>query len=136
MTDQSHHLPPPAAATDERVLPIVAYATYLGGLITLVSPIIGVIIAHVGRDSAGPLARSHYDFLIRTFWMSIVGFVVTGIALGIGVLLSIILIGIPIVIVAGAAMTLVCVWFVIRSVAGLIYAIQNQPHPRPYTWLI
>ena len=28
------------------------------------------------------------------------------------------------------------VWFFVRSIVGLVYVIQGQPHPRPETWLV
>lgn len=140
MTDQPQ-LPPASGsaptAADERTLPIVAYALYLAGLATGgLTPIVGVIIAHASRDTASAAMRSHYEFLIRTFWIALAAFAVGGLALGIGVVLSFILIGIPIVVLAGCFLTLVGVWFLVRSVVGLIYVVQNQPHPRPQTWLV
>lgn len=136
MTDQTQ-LPPPAASADERTLPIVAYALYLAGMVTGgLTPIIGVIIAHASRDNVSWFVRSHYQFLIRTFWITVLGLLVGGAAMGVGAILSIILIGIPIMAVAGLFLGLVCIWFVVRAVVGLIYAAQNQPYPNPVTWLV
>lgn len=137
MTDHTHLPPPPAASTDERTLPIVTYALYLGGFLTGgLTPIVGVIIAHASKDKGSWFARSHYQFLIRTFWITVLGLLVGGAAMGVGVILSVILIGIPIMAVAGLFMGLVGIWFAVRSVVGLVYAVQNQPYPKPETWLI
>ncbi|HEY9216636.1 MAG TPA: hypothetical protein VIO94_01200 [Phenylobacterium sp.] len=137
MTEQTQLPPPPASSTtDERTLPIVAYACYLGGLITGISPIIGVILAHAGREAASPTMRTHYTFQIRTFWIAVLAMLAAGAAMGVGAVLSVILIGIPILAAAGLAMGLICVWFFVRSVVGLIYVAQNQPYPRPETWLV
>ena len=137
MTDQSQLPPASASTSDERTLPIIAYATYLAAPITVaLTAVVGVIIAHSGRDSASPMARTHYEFLIRTFWIGLFASIAGAVALGVGFVLSFILIGIPILVLAGVFLTLVCVWFVVRAVVGLIYAVQNQPYPRPYTWLI
>lgn len=140
MTDQTQ-LPPPApppsaAAADERTMPIVAYALYLAGMITAITPIVGVIIAHASKDAPSWFLRSHYQFLIRTFWITVLGMLAGAAAMGVGVVLSIILIGIPIMAVAGLFMGLVGIWFVVRSIVGLIYAVQNQPYPNPVTWLV
>ncbi len=137
MTDQSQLPPAQATASDERVLPIIAYATYIAAPLTVaITAVIGVIIAHAGRDSASPLVRSHYEFLIRTFWIGLVALIVGGAALGVGIVLSVILIGIPIVVLASVFLGLACVWFVVRAVVGLVYVVQNQPYPRPYTYLV
>ncbi|HEX2561645.1 hypothetical protein [Phenylobacterium sp.] len=138
MTDHTHLPPPqPAATADERTLPIVTYALYLGGFLTGgLTPIIGVIIAHAGKDNTSWFVRSHYQFLIRTFWITVLALLAGGAAMGVGVVLSIILIGIPIMVLAGLFMGLVAIWFAVRSVVGLIYAVQNQPYPKPETWLI
>lgn len=136
MTDHTQ-LPPPATTADERTLPIVAYALYLGGFLTGgLTPIIGVIIAHAGKDNASAFVHSHYQFLIRTFWITVLGLLVGGAALAIGVVLSIILIGIPIVAVASLFLAAVGIWFAVRSVVGLVYAVQNRTYPNPRTWLV
>jgi len=34
-------------------------------------PLVGIILAYVNRGEAEPLARSHYDFQISTFWRAV-----------------------------------------------------------------
>jgi uncharacterized membrane protein len=139
MTDQTQLPPPPppaATASDERTMPIVAYALYLAGTVTALTPMIGVIIAHANRDNASWFVRSHYQFLIRTFWITVLALLAGCVAMAVGAVLAIILIGIPIMAVAGLFMALAGIWFVVRSVVGLVYAVQNQPYPNPVTWLV
>ena len=47
-----------------------------------------------------------------------------------------VLIGIPIVQLGFAIVSLICVWAFARTVAGAIYLSQDQAYPRPRTWLI
>ena len=35
------------------------------------SALIGLIVAYARRDGAGPLLRSHHQFQIRIFWISV-----------------------------------------------------------------
>ena len=44
------------------------------GLLILFTPVVGVIMAYVKRDEAqGSIYASHIDYLIKTFWVSLVG---------------------------------------------------------------
>ena len=117
--------------------PLLVYAAYLlsvpsAGLFALV----GVIIAYIKKDEAGPAAYSHYVFQIRTFWLSLL-FIPLGILLIIvGVPLSFVLVGIPVLIVGGLMAGGVTIWFVVRCVVGLIKAIDGAPYRNPRTWLV
>ena len=57
---------------EDRAMPTVVYVLYLLGLFHGLTLIIGVIMAYVLRGSAGPANASHYTYLIRTFWVSLV----------------------------------------------------------------
>ncbi|PXA99237.1 hypothetical protein DMC47_04385 [Nostoc sp. 3335mG] len=64
-----------AAATptvSDAGLATVVYVLYLIGFFTGVTALIGVILAYVGRGDATALARSHYDYQIRTFWRGVI----------------------------------------------------------------
>ena len=72
--------------------PTIISLLYLGGYVTGISAIVGVVLGYVWRSE--PKAGwevSHYAYLIRTFWIGLIGSVV-------GVVLTVILIGIPILI--------------------------------------
>lgn len=128
---------PVPATTEDRTLPAVVYGLYLlgpasGGLTIL----IGLVLAHMNRDGAGPIMRSHYVFQVRTFWVGLAIFVILGALIAISGLLSVVLIGIPFLMLFLFLWGLVGVWFLVRSVVGLLYLAQSQPYPRPQTWLI
>jgi uncharacterized membrane protein len=127
--------PPPATTTDERVLPGIVYGLYFLQLFTGFTVLIGVIMAYVLRDRATEVTRSHYDFLIATFWKAIFPLLVSIVAFVVGLVLSIVLIGIPILMGAVFMFAAICVWYLIRCVVGAVYLAQNQAHPRPETWL-
>lgn len=85
-----------APAPDESAIQIVhvTYALYALGLLTggLVA-IAGLIVAYIKRDDvAGTYLRSHYDWLIRTFWWSFLWVSLTWVfvvlTIGIGLLVA------------------------------------------------
>lgn len=136
MTDAMPHPAPPAAPTEDRTMPAVVYGLYLLGLTNGITILIGLIIAYVNRDSAGPAMASHYTFQIRTFWLSIGWFVIGCLLVLFGIPLSLVLIGIPAVMLGAFIMGAVGIWFVIRCVLGVIYLARGEAYPRPMNWLI
>lgn len=126
----------PERADEDKVLPIVVYALYLLGFTNGLTFLVGLIVAYVNRDAAGPINASHYTFAIRTFWLSIWWFL-GGLALVlVGLVLAVLLIGFPMMIAGGVILSLISAWFVVRTILGLIYLLRGEAYPRPLTWLI
>ncbi|HEY2358930.1 MAG TPA: hypothetical protein VGH86_15870 [Phenylobacterium sp.] len=123
-------------ATEDRTVPAVTYALYLLAFATGFTAIIGVIVAYANQSTAGPQMRSHYTFLIRTFWIGLAWCLIAGVILGIGIPLSFILIGIPLLILAKFMFGLGAVWYGLRCVVGVIFLAQGEPYPRPQSLLI
>lgn len=125
---------------EDRTMPIICYALYLLAFATGITAVIGVIIAYVQRSTAGPVMQSHYTFLIRTFWLglllAIVGGVVGGVIFAIGAVLTVILIGFPIMALAGLIWAAAAVWFGIRCIVGLVHLSRGDAYPRPYAVLV
>jgi uncharacterized membrane protein len=122
---------------EDRVVPAVIYGLYLFGVFSaLITVFIGLIIAYAQRGSAGERMETHYTFLIRTFWLSI-GWFLIGVALLVfGLPLLVVLIGLPMMIAGGLILSVVGVWFVVRCGLGIYYLAQDEPYPRPMSWLI
>ena len=92
----------------------IAYVTYAVGLLILFTPVIGVILAFIKRDEAqGSIYASHIDWLIKTFWVSLIGLLL-------GRLTILILIGWLILLVTA-------IWFIYRVVVGLIKLNEDKP---------
>ena len=126
----------PGRAEEDKILPIVVYALYLLGFTNGLTFLVGLIVAYVYRQDAGPINASHYTFAIRSFWLSIWWFLI-GLALFlVGLALLVVLIGIPMMVVGGAIMGAVGVWFAVRTVMGLVYLLRGEAYPRPLSWLI
>lgn len=102
---------------DAPALPLAVYILYLVGFVTGVTAVVGVIIAHVNRDTAPAWVRSHYTFQIHTFWWGVLAFVV-------GSLLTWVLIGWLILLAW-------MVWTALRCVLGLSRLLERRPVDRP-----
>jgi uncharacterized membrane protein len=123
-------------AEEDKVLPAVVYGLYLLGFTNGLTFVVGLIVAYVNRDTAGPINESHYTFAIRTFWLSIAWFLIGALLLAFGIPLSLLLIGIPMMIAGGAIIGAVSLWFVVRCVIGIYYLVRGEAYPRPLAWLI
>jgi uncharacterized membrane protein len=100
---------------------LIIYLLYGAGYFIGFSAMIGVIMAHVKIDDADPVQRSRYQFLIRTFWIGLL-------YLTIGIPLSLVLIGLPI-------LAWWFVWSLIRIVKGIIAINEHKPIANPKSWL-
>ena len=127
MTDNLRERPdlqPPAPAGGfDLNHPTIISLLYLSSFILGVTGLVGIVLAYVWRgDRPEAWEESHFTYLIRTFWFGLLGSVV-------GVVLSIILIGIPILLATA-------VWVIIRSVLSLVKAQRQEPMPDPETMWI
>jgi len=119
--------PPVNAATLVYVLfAIAVVGTLLSHGLIVFAPlvclvgIVGVIVAYVKIGEArGTWVASHFTWLIRTFWWSLVWDVI-------GVLLFVTLIGIPFAI---AIFVGTSIWGIYRLVRGFLWFKDNQPVP-------
>ena len=101
-------------SSDVKNYVFIAYVTYAVGLLILFTPVVGVIMAYVKRDEAqGSIYASHIDYLIKTFWVSLVGTVL-------GTFTTLILIGWLILAATG-------IWLIYRVVVGLIKLNEDKP---------
>ena len=126
--------------TEDKTLPVICYVLYLLAFTNGLTAVIGLVLAYSQRTTAGPVMASHYTFLIRTFWIGLLLAVVCGIAgglvFGIGALLSVILIGFPIMGVAFLIWGVAAVWFALRCIVGLVWVSRGDAYPRPEAVLI
>jgi uncharacterized membrane protein len=120
------------AATEDRTLPAICYALYFVGLTHGLTTVVGLIIAYACRDQAGPKMYTHYTWLIRTFWITLVGFVLGALLLAVSIPLSFILIGIPGVVAGGLMMGAAWVFCAIRLILGAVHLARDEEYPRPY----
>lgn len=125
--------PPPRSAFMEQLGALLApgrenviliYVLYLLGLVPafgLVPILVGFVMAVLNRDKAEALERTHYEFLFR---QALIG-------LGL-VIISLILI---IILIGFVGFLLTAIWWVVRSVKGLLAINNREPIPDPRSWL-
>lgn len=126
--------------TEDKTMPAVCYALYLLGYATGgLTALIGAVIAHAQQGTAGPDMRTHYTYLIRTFWgfllLAIAAGVVAGVFWLVGLPLTFIGVGFAFWGLAGLICAVPAVWFGVRCIVGLVYLSRGEPHPRPYAVL-
>ncbi len=93
---------------------LITYILYLVGFVVGITGLIAIIMNYVKRNEMrGTWLESHVDWQIKTFWYSLIGYVL-------GLILSVILIGYLLILV-------VFVWHVYRLVKGLIALNDNKP---------
>lgn len=113
----------PVAGGFDMNRPTIIGLLYIASWLTGITGIIGVVLAYVWRGEAHqPWEATHYTYLIRTFWIGLLVSVI-------GAVLTIILIGIPILLAVAA-------WVIVRTVMSLINAQKRAPMPDPQTLLI
>lgn len=120
---------------EDKTMPAVCYALYLLAFATGITAVIGLVIAYTQRSSAAPGMKSHFTYLIRTFWGGLMMMIFGGVIFGVGALLSIILIGFPIMGLAWLILTFATIWYAVRCIVGLVYLSRGEAHPRPYALL-
>ena len=119
---------PSSASEPGRGAAFIVYVLYLLSIPSFaVLALIGVIVALSGRDGAGPLARAHLDDQVR-FWFTAFWWAI-GIAIAtlFGWVLTVVLVGFPILFLAWAAALIVGIWFTVKSLLGLLKLLDNRP---------
>ena len=102
--------------------PVIVGALYLASFLTGITGLVGVVLAHIWEGEArGTWMESHYTYLIRTFWFSVIFGIVA-------FLLMFVLVGFLL-------FPLIAIWFGVRSVLSLIKASKQEPMPDPKTLL-
>lgn len=104
-------------ATNVQTLHILMLAgVFTGG----VTALIALIFAYVNRQAAPDWLYSHYEAIIRTFWLGVLAAVVSLILMffAIGFL----------------TLLLTMLWWLVRSVQGLVLVSRGQRVENPETW--
>jgi uncharacterized membrane protein len=73
---------------EDKTMPAVCYALYLLAFATGITAVIGLVIAYTQRSSAAPGMKTHFTYLIRTFWGGLMMMIVGGVIFGVGALLT------------------------------------------------
>lgn len=108
------------ASTDAsmRTIVLVVHGLNALGMLTVFTPLVGVILAYVKRDDArGTIYESHLTYAIRTFWIG-VGLVVAGVVL-------------TFVLVGTILLAFSMVWYLIRVVRAFVAVFDGRAIANP-----
>jgi len=105
----------------DTTMPMVVYALYLASFVVGFTSVIGVVIAYVYRGKGPAWLDEHYRYQIRTFW---IGLLYASVA----TLLTVVLIGIPLLIA-------LAVWLIVRCVKGFRGLQEKRAPDNVGTWL-
>ena len=87
----------------------------------------GLIVAYACRGSATGLAAQHIEAQINLFWSVFWVSVVLWGLIAVSAVASVLLIGIPFLILFGLLLLLVSIWFTVKSVLGLLALLNDRP---------
>ena len=99
----------------------LVYLLYLASMLLGLPVLIGVVLAYFWRTESNPSGYSHFRFQIRTFWLSLLASILCS-----PFLLIPLLGAIPYLIIG--------LWFLIRTVRGLLAAGRDEPIRNPGRW--
>ena len=127
---------PATGTSDARLFALISYGLFIAALGTGFTAVVGVVLAYIKRgDTHGTIWESHFTGLIRLFWVGLVVFAVwlalviagvIGVATGVNDNTIPPLAGLfP---VAWLLSLVYLVWYVYRTVRGLIRAVDSQPY--------
>jgi uncharacterized membrane protein len=122
--------------TEDRAMPAVVYALCILGMFHGLTLIIGVIMAYVLRGGAGAVNGSHYTYVIRTFWIALVGGIIGGGIVLVSVPFAFILIGIPFLWLGGMICLGAWIWAMIRCIVGAVRLAEGAPIAQPYGYFV
>ena len=121
-------------ATEDRAMPVVVYVLYILGLFHGLTLIVGLIMAYVLRGGAGPVMASHYTYVIRTFWVSLIWGIIGGAIMLVSIPLMLVLIGFPLLWAGGVVCGLAWLWALVRCIVGLVRLADGRPIERPMSY--
>ena len=99
----------------------LVYILYLASLLLGITALVGVVLAYMNKGDAPEWLKTHYVYLIHTFWK--------------GLLYSVIAMILVAVLIGLILVPLVLVWWVVRCVKGLKLLGKKEPIPDPTGWL-
>ena len=89
--------------------------------------LVGLVVAYAARGSATGIPRQHLDAQIALFWSVFWWTIALWVLIAISIAASVVLIGIPFLLLFLALWFLLSVWFTIKSVLGLVALLDNRP---------
>ena len=111
-----------------KVPALIAWALFILSIPSAnVLVLVGLVVAYAGRSSASGLSLEHLNAQIRLFWSVFWWTIAAWVGIAVSALASVVLIGIPFLLLFLLIWFLLSVWFTVKSVLGLIQLLQDKP---------
>lgn len=111
-----------------KVAALIAWALFILSIPSAnVLVLVGLVVAYVGRNTAVGVARQHIEAQITLFWSVFWWTIAAWIGIAVSAVASLVLIGVPFLLLFLLIWFLLSVWFTVKSVLGLINLLQNKP---------
>ncbi|TFW14011.1 hypothetical protein EGY25_02030 [Brevundimonas intermedia] len=114
--------------SEGKVGALIAWALFILSIPSAnVLVLVGLVVSYVTRGTATGVARQHIDAQIALFWSVFWWTIAAWVGIAISAVASVVLIGIPFLLLFLLAWFLLSVWFTIKSVIGLLNLLNNKP---------
>jgi len=114
--------------SEGKVGALIAWALFILSIPSAnVLVLVGLVVAYVTRGTATGVARQHIDAQIALFWSVFWWTIAAWVGIAISAVASVVLIGIPFLLLFLLAWFLLSVWFTIKSVIGLLNLLNDKP---------
>lgn len=110
-----------------KVAALIAWALFILSIPsanTLV--LVGLVLSYAARGSATGVARGHIDAQITLFWSVVWWTIACWIAIAVSAVASLVLIGIPFLLLFLVLWFVISVWFTVKSVIGLLNLLRDR----------
>ena len=89
--------------------------------------LVGLVVAYAARGSATGIPRQHLDAQIALFWSVFWWTIALWVLIAISIAASVVLIGIPFLLLFGALWFLLSIWFTVKSILGVVNLMSDKP---------
>lgn len=114
--------------SEGKVGALIAWALFILSIPSAnVLVLVGLVVSYVTRGTATGVARQHIDAQIALFWSVFWWTIAAWVGIAVSAVASVVLIGIPFLLLFLLAWFLLSVWFTIKSVIGLLNLLNNKP---------
>ena len=128
MSDASQPRLESGHASEGKPAALIAWALYILSIPSAnVLVLVGLVLAYAARGSATGVARQHMDAQIALFWSVFWWTIALWVLIAISMAASIVLIGIPFLLLFLALWFLLSVWFTVKSILGVMNLLSDRP---------
>jgi uncharacterized membrane protein len=128
MSDASQPQLQTGHASEGKPAALIAWGLYILSIPSAnILVLVGLVVAYAARGSATGVARQHMDAQIALFWSVFWWTIALWVLIAISMAASIVLIGIPFLLLFWAMWFLLSVWFTLKSVIGVVNLLSDKP---------